>query len=361
MQAILQGLTFECDGVYFAARVNRVSANPKNLTEKSEFQALHQTMKHIISVALFALSVTSSALIGLGQQAPNVTKSKSSTEQKNQNLGTSTALNRGNESVAKSESPTVDGSDVTVTPVTLTEIYRVGTGDTLDVRFMNSRNAGQSTLFTVVAGGVIDFPLAGGPILVAGLTTNEIQSRIATELKRRAVADSAEISVGVRQYTSHSVLITGLVSSPGARILRREAVPLYVVLAESQLRNDAGRVVIMRDGSTGHPLDLSDPLTLNTVVMNGDVITVSGRPQEFYYIAGLINYPGQKTFQSGITLLQAILAAGGTSRRNESVVEISREGSDGRLVTTQFKLKQIKAGAIEDPKLQAGDRIEVVH
>jgi protein involved in polysaccharide export with SLBB domain len=163
-------------------------------------------------------------------------------------------------------------------------------------------------------------------------------------LKRRAIEDGAHISVGVRQYVSHSVLVTGLIGSPGAHILRREAVPLYVVLAESQLRNDAGRVVILRSGVTGQPLDLSDPVTLNTTVINGDVITVTGRPQEFYYIAGRINYPGQKTYQSGITLLQAILAAGGTSRQNESKVEISREGTDGRLVTLASSQGHMRPG-----------------
>jgi protein involved in polysaccharide export with SLBB domain len=321
-------------------------------------------MKNVISVILLSLSVTCSALVGLGQKGPDATKTKSATseQRKTPNSGAPTALNGGNEAGAKTEGATVTTTEVTPeASAMLTEVYRVGIGDILDVRFMNSRNAGRSTLFTVVDRGIIDFPLAGGQIIVAGLTTDEIQARIGTELKRRAVTDSAEISVGVRQYASHSVLITGLVSSPGMRILRREAVPLYVVLAESQLRNDAGRVIIMRNGSTGQSLDLSDPLTLNTVVVNGDVVTVSARPQEFYYIAGRINYPGQKTFQSGITLLQAILAAGGTSRQNESVVEISREGTDGRLVTSRFKVKQIKSGAIEDPKLQAGDRIEVVH
>ena len=47
---------------------------------------------------------------------------------------------------------------------------------------------------------MIDFPLAGGPIQVAGLTTEEIQTRLSTELKRRAVEENAQVSVGVRQY-----------------------------------------------------------------------------------------------------------------------------------------------------------------
>lgn len=239
----------------------------------------------------------------------------------------------------------------------LTEIYRVGVGDVLDVRLLNSAS-NRSTLFTVMGGGVIDMPVAGGSISVAGLTTDEIQKRIGAELKRRAVEENAKVSVAVRQYLSHSVTVTGLVVNPGVRYLRREMVPLYVIFAESQLRNDSARVVIIRAGLPGQPYELSDPATLNLTIQSGDVITVTSRPQEFYYIGGRINYPGQKMFQPGITLLQAILAAGGTTRQ-ENRVEISREGADRRLVTIRFNVKQIKSGAVEDPKLQPGDRIEV--
>ena len=320
-------------------------------------------MKHIISVVVVSLCVTSSALIAVAQKSPEAPKPKASPAEqpKNQKSGASPTLSN-NTNASEGFTPTVrpNSAESTSQPK-LAEIYRVGIGDILDVRFMNSASAGRSTLFTVVAGGMIDFPAAGGPIMVAGLTTDEIQARIAVELRRRAITDNAQISVGVRQYLSHSVLVTGLVASPGLHVLRREAVPLYVVLAESQLRNDAGRVVIMRAGSTGQPLDLGDPPTLNTMVVHGDVITVTNRPQEFYYIAGRINYPGQKNFQTGITLLQAILAAGGTTRQNETVVEISREGADSRLVTTRFNIKQIKAGLVEDPKLEPGDRIQVLH
>lgn len=239
----------------------------------------------------------------------------------------------------------------------LSEIYRVGVGDVLDIRLLNSPN-NRSTLFTVMPGGAIDLPVAGGAIPVSGQTTDEIQAHIARELKRRAVDDKAQVSVGVRQYVSHSVMVTGLVVNPGTRFLRREAVPLYVVLSEAQLRNDAGRVVIMRDGTNGDPLELSDPQTLNVTVQAGDLITVSNKPQEFYYIGGHVVYPGQKSFQPGITLLQAILAAGGTTRQ-ENRVELSRAGADGRLSTISYRLKDIKAGTIEDPKLQPGDRIEI--
>ena len=239
----------------------------------------------------------------------------------------------------------------------LTEIYRVGFGDVLDIRLINSPN-NRSTLFTVMPSGAIDLPVAGGAIMVAGMTTEEIQDRIGTELKRRAIEENAQVSVGVRQYSSHSVMVNGLVVNPGTRYLRREAVPLYVVLAESQLRNDAGRIVIRRAGASGQPLELSDPQTLNVAVQSGDVITVSEKLDEFYYIGGRINFPGQKVFQPGITLLQAILAAGGVPLK-ENRVELSRAGADGKLTTVRYRIKDIKSGTVEDPKLQAGDRIEI--
>jgi protein involved in polysaccharide export with SLBB domain len=251
-----------------------------------------------------------------------------------------------------------DPSTAAVAERAATDIYRVGVGDVLDIRLLNAANT-RSTLFTVVEGGVIDLPLAGGSISVAGLTPEEIQNVIAAELKRRAVEDKAQVSVGVRQYLSHAVTVTGLVIHPGSVFLRRERVPLYLVMAEAQLRNDGNRIVIMRAGTASEPHDLSNPATLNLHVQSGDVIAVSSRPQEFYYIAGRINYPGQKSFQAGITLLQAILASGGTAKQ-ENKVEISRAGADGKLVTVVYNIKQIKAGAVEDPKLQPGDRIEVL-
>lgn len=312
-------------------------------------------MKKVISATLFVIVLLVNFLTAFAQQGSEQKSKNAKDDSKTQISST------GARTSPPAVAPTPAGIPAKPTlPEPLpTEVYRVGVGDVLDIHLLNS-TAGHSTLFTVIPGGLIDLPIAGGSVAVGGLTVEEIQTRIAEELKRRAVDDGTQVSVGVRQYSSHAVVVTGLVGNPGTRFLRRDAVPMYVIMSESQLRNDAGRVVIMRAGATAHILDLTDPSSLNVNVVAGDVISVSARPQQFYYIAGRINYPGQKSFQPGITLLQAILAAGGTVRQNDNSVEISREGADGRLVTTRFSIKEIKAGRAEDPKLQPGDRIEVV-
>ncbi len=239
-----------------------------------------------------------------------------------------------------------------------TEIYKVGVGDVLDIRLVNS-NTNRSTLYSVVEGGLIELPIASGPLLVAGLTTKDIQAKITVELRRLGFEDRGQVAVGVRQYASHTVSITGLVNSPGTMTLRREAVPLCVLLAEVHPRADAAPAAIMRAGAPTQVIDLSAPAALNSLVYPGDVINLTSQPQDFYFIGGRINYPGQRTYQPGLTLVQAILAAGGSSQ--DGVVEVSRESSDGRLTSTKFNLKEIKSGKIRDPKLLPGDRVEVLH
>jgi protein involved in polysaccharide export with SLBB domain len=257
----------------------------------------------------------------------------------------------------ESLSATSTTASTTTDEVDLTNVYKIGVGDVLDVRLLNS-SITRSSLYTVLDGGVIDLPVAGGAIPVVGLTTEEVQARIATELRRRAVEDRAQVSVGVRHYASHTVVVTGLVGSAGTKVLRREAVPLYVILADVQPRLDAARVVVMRTGSAAQTLELNDSASLNFIIRPGDVLNVTARPQEFYYIAGRVNFPGQKNFQAGITLLQAVLAAGGAIDNAKSV-ELSREGEGGLLTTTKINLKEIKSGKVQDVKLLPGDRIEV--
>ncbi|MBD0370971.1 MAG: polysaccharide biosynthesis/export family protein [Pyrinomonadaceae bacterium] len=237
----------------------------------------------------------------------------------------------------------------------LMDIYRVGVGDVLDIRLLNSPARG-STLYTVLPGGMLDYPLAGDPLTVTGMTTEEIAARLRSLIK---IYDKPQVSVNVREYQSHTVIVTGLVNDPGMKYLRREAVPLYVVITEAQPRTEAGRAVIMRQGSANLTVDLADTNAMSTPVQPGDVIKLTPAPPQFYFVGGAISNPGQKSFHSGLTLTQAILAAGGTTRFAGSDVKVSRTGAGGMLVTTKYNLKKIEEGKIPDPVLQPGDRIEV--
>lgn len=238
------------------------------------------------------------------------------------------------------------------------QIYRVGINDVLDIQLADDPNK-NSTLFTVLEGGLIEYPLAGDPITAAGLTTTEIAAVLRQRLK---VFDSPVIVVNVRDYASHTVNITGFVAAPGIKTLRRDAVPLYAMLAEALVLPEAARATITRQGRAPFVVDLKDPNQTSILVVSGDAIKVSGMPAlptEFFFIGGEINSPGQKAYHAGLTLTQAILASGGTNRSAGSKVSVSRQGTDGRLINEEYNLRKIQSGKIPDPLLQKGDRIEV--
>lgn len=249
------------------------------------------------------------------------------------------------------------GNNMTAQP---TEIYKIGAGDVLDVRLLNSASK-ESTLFTVLESGAIDYPLAGeDPVQVAGLTTDEIQELLKEKVK---LYENPEIAVTIRDYASHTVSVLGLVEKPGTKALRREAIPLYVILAEAIPQPAATKATILRgvDKQT-LMVNLEDNETLvypNDIIriIPGDAKTAS--QSQFYYIGGEIASGGQKDFHDGITLTQAIMASGGLKKTSARKVVIRRKNAEGKLIPTEFDLKFIKDGKVADPALEAGDTIEI--
>jgi len=244
-----------------------------------------------------------------------------------------------------------------VVTATASQVYRVGIRDVLDIQ-LAGQSGKQSTLFTIADGGLLEYPLAGGPIAAAGMTTAEVAALLRQRIK---ILDNPAVTVKVRDYASHGVTITGFVAAPGVKNLRREAVPLYTLLAEALMMPEAASATISREGRAPIFVDLKDANLAATLVLPGDVIKVSGAAvaTEFFFVGGEINAPGQKPFHAGVTLTQAILAAGGTTRSAGSKVRVSRQGADGRLLTDEYNLRKIQEGKNPDPVLQKGDRISV--
>jgi polysaccharide export outer membrane protein len=237
-----------------------------------------------------------------------------------------------------------------------TQVYRVGPGDVLDIQLSNypSRN---STLFTVLPDGILEYPLAGNPTVVAGMTTVDIAKLLQLRIK---IFDNPRVKVDVRDYASHAVTIIGFVSAPGTKILRREAVPLYALLAEALVLPEAARATITRQGEPPINVDLKDARLSAMLVVPGDAIKVTGVAlAQFFFVGGEIRSPGQKPFHAGLTLTQAILASGGTKTSGDLKVKVSRQGTDGKLASEEFNLRKIQTGKTPDPILRSGDRLEV--
>jgi len=238
----------------------------------------------------------------------------------------------------------------------LTRVYRIGPNDVLDVRVADSA-ASESTLFTVTPSGQLEHPLLAEPMNVGGLTVEEVTARIQDDLKRRAL--ETKVMVGIRDYASHTILVSGLVKDSGTKILRREAIPLYVVVADAQPLPEAARVTVMRNEANQlFDVELTEVGELNLLVRPGDVITLHANATQFLYVGGEVKFPGEKTYRRGLTLTQAMLAAGGITGKPKEA-RLGRDDGRGFLIVTKFKLKEIESGKVPDPLLRPGDRIMI--
>jgi protein involved in polysaccharide export with SLBB domain len=239
----------------------------------------------------------------------------------------------------------------------LTKIYRVGPNDVLDIRIND--NVSQSTLFTITVSGLLEHPMLAEPMTAGGLTTDEISSRFESELKRRALMDNPKVSIGVRDYASHTILVSGLVKDSGTKILRREAIPLYVVVADAQPLPEAARVTVLRNESNQtFDIELTETSEMNLLVRPGDVITLHPNVTQFVYIGGEVTQPGEKIYRRGLTLTQALIVAGGVTAKAKEA-RLGRDGGKGFLVVTRYKLKEIESGKVQDPVVKPGDRITI--
>jgi protein involved in polysaccharide export with SLBB domain len=234
--------------------------------------------------------------------------------------------------------------------------YDVGVGDVLDVRLSNIPTR-ESTLFTVLKNGTIEYPLIAAPITVSGMTTDDIARALTAQIQ---VIKSPKINVSVRDYVSHVVLISGLVDNPGRQVLRREAMPLYAMLAQALVRPEATTVRILHNGKEGSALSLRDEQAMTALITSGDVIKVScgTTPSQFVYVGGDVASPGEKLFREGMSLTQVLLASG-ANPATISFVKIARRTGAGLLSTSGYDLRSIEQGKTTDPFLEAGDRIEV--
>ena len=253
-----------------------------------------------------------------------------------------------------------------VNDTTLTRTYLAGPGDVLAVRIdmrpdvaAGAVASPASTLFTISSSGLLEHPSLTAPLPVAGLTVEEISARLEDDLKRRGLADKPKVSVGVQEYVSHAILVSGLAKEPGTKILKREAIPLYVVVADSQPLPEAAKVTLVRNKSNVYEIDLAHTAEMSLLVHPGDVITLQASPAQFFYMGGEVKEPGEKTFHRGLTLTQAIIAAGG-SRRKSREARVARDDGKGFLFVSRYKLKDIDSGKLPDPLIQPGDRITIV-
>ncbi|MEJ0005611.1 MAG: polysaccharide biosynthesis/export family protein [Steroidobacteraceae bacterium] len=233
-------------------------------------------------------------------------------------------------------------------------ISQLGPGDPISVQI-----SGQADATNVFVGddGMINLPLVGA-IPVAGLSVVEAGARVAKALKDGGYFVDPIVTI-VTQPRSQVVTVLGEVHTPGRFPVTPGTTILDMLAQAGGVKETASDVgYVQRRDESGHinryPVnlngltDLKDTLPTSSL-MGGDSLVVP--PAGSYFVNGEVTTPGKFYIEPGMTVMQAIVHAGGiTERGSEHRIELKRLGKDG-----QYKILHPKPG---DP-IEPGDVIRV--
>ncbi|MBX3118996.1 MAG: SLBB domain-containing protein [Fimbriimonadaceae bacterium] len=156
------------------------------------------------------------------------------------------------------------------------------------------------------------------------------------------------------------ITILGAVNRPGVITYRAGITAKEAIESAGGLMNraDAEKIRIERDGK---PVDtINFELNYNAPLKSGDVVIVPLKPEPQYVtINGGVKKQGLLDFREGMTLSEAIKAAGGTTVLAElGKISIMRR-VNGALTRQKVDLNKIREGKQADIVLQANDSIDV--
>lgn len=263
--------------------------------------------------------------------------------------------------------------------------YEIGPGDVLHVVVLGQE--AMSGEFAVDDGGLMRFPFLGS-VKAAGLQAPELERKLTTLLSD-GYLKRPQVSISVKQYKSRRVFVTGEVGRPGPYGLRSDQSLMTLLKDVGELTPMVGHeVVVIRppapappepeptpapegetDGTTAEASPSPSPSPslppmqgLPGEVPGSQVFRVSlrelraGYPGKDLrlevgdtvyfpkaaqvYVTGQVARPGAFRFEEGMTVFQALAAAGSVSDRGSSKVRVIRM-VDGKRKEIRVKMTDL--------------------
>ena len=247
-----------------------------------------------------------------------------------------------------------------VSQATADSAYVVGPEDVLNITVYGERDL--SGKFRIDNDGSFPFQYLGR-VKAEGLTTAEIEAYL-----RKTLGDgylrNPQISVEVADYRSQSVFITGEVRSPNKYRLPGNSTLLDVLTLAGSVTANAGNWVQITHARRGTDVlgpaasaeydvrinlkDLQTGQAQNITVRDGDTIFIP--KAERVWVVGQVRNSGGIIYEEGMTVFEAIAAAGG----------ITEKGSNSRIEIIRIENGQRKTiDAKQTDVLKPGDQVNV--
>ncbi|MBW2122661.1 MAG: polysaccharide biosynthesis/export family protein [Deltaproteobacteria bacterium] len=244
--------------------------------------------------------------------------------------------------------------------------YTIGPGDVLAIRVWGNDDLTRDVV--VSPDGSFCFPLIG-EVQARGRSSDEVGRILSRRLADGYLVDP-QVEVSVKEYRSKKVYVLGEVVRPGAYPLESRASIIEIISKAGGLGENAGDMVEIirarKDWKKNKPLRpdeegvgqviqvdlrglLAGKLTGQDLeIRDGDTIFV---PQgQVFYIFGQVDQPGKYRWEKELTVLKAVIIAGGfTDIASKRRIKIRRKDPQGE--------KKIRARL--DTPVEPGDTVIV--
>lgn len=229
------------------------------------------------------------------------------------------------------------------------EEYIIGPEDVLDITVWRQENLSKTV--TVSEEGAFDYPLLG-EITASGLTPKQLSDLIRQELAKSYI-QNPRVTVIVKEYNSHKVMIFGEVNAPGMYKLKGDTTLLELLARVGGVTSKGkgeGSVLILREENKTvttkggkvktvvekvpikidlYALLYKGDISCNVQIRAGDILYVSSESGNRVYILGQVNAPGPYEVGENVTVMEAVKLAGGfTEIAAPNRIKIIRENNN---------------------------------
>jgi polysaccharide export outer membrane protein len=222
-------------------------------------------------------------------------------------------------------------SDTTTQPKTeVGPDYVLGPEDVISVLTRDVSEA--SGEFLIRTDGKITFPLIG-EILVAGLTTSQLENKLVASLKKEL--RDPQVTVNIKQLRVNRIYVLGAVGQPGVRDYRPGWRLTELISASNGLQNvpERLRAIIIRNGKTIkielREIFIDGKEESNILILPGDVVSIQSDATIRINVIGPVGKPGTLTILEGQGAVEALAAASGEAQTAAlSKAKIIRAGKE---------------------------------
>ncbi len=257
--------------------------------------------------------------------------------------------------------------------------YVIGSGDLLGIEVFDVPELSRDV--RVNETGYISLPLMPSKVRASGLTTFQLQDKLAELLQTNGLVSTPQVSVSVKEQHSQPITVIGAVKTPMVIQALRKTTLLQALSQAGGISDDAGSTVIVTrpatdvsesaDPSEAPALSAPQTFTINLAdildsgdsrfnipLIGGDVVSVPRAG--IIYVVGAVVRPGGFLLQNDLdrmTMLKMLSLAGGTTNtaKVKNAVILRKNLDTGQRDQVPVDLGKVLRLKTQDVQMQAND------